>query len=231
MTGSIRVMLVDDHAIVREGYRRLLEKEAGIDVVAEAGDGVAAYRLYKEASPDVTVMDISMPGRGGIDVIRQIRQWDPHARILVFSMHANASYAIQAFRAGAKGYMTKSSAPDLLAGAVRSVARNRLALCPEIAAALAATRLEEEASALDQLSPREFEVLRMLLDAKSTEEVANALNLTTKTVANYHYAVKTKLGVSSDIDLVYYCMRYGVVSPLVELDQTSFERPDHTRVD
>jgi len=219
MGDVIRVLLVDDHAIVREGYRRLLEKEGGIDVVAEAGDGVTAYRLYKETAPDVAVMDISMPGRGGIDVIRQIRQWDTHARILVFSMHANSNYALQAFRAGAKGYMTKSSAPDLLANAVRSVARNRSALCPEIAASLAATRLEEEASALEQLSPREFEVLRMLLDAKSTEEVADTLNLTPKTVANYHYSVKTKLGVSSDIDLVYYCMRNGVVSPLAELNQ------------
>lgn len=216
MDVAIRVMLVDDHAIVREGYRRLLDKESGIEVIAETGDGIDAYRLYKEAAPDVVIMDISMPGRGGIDVIRQIRQRDPQARILVFSMHANSSYALQAFRAGAKGYMTKSSAPELLAGAVRSVAKNKTAMCPEIAAALAATRLEEEASALDRLSPREFEVLRMLLDAKSTEEVANALNLTPKTVANYHYSVKTKLGVSSDIDLVYYCMRYGVVSPLAD---------------
>lgn len=216
MDVAIRVMLVDDHAIVREGYRRLLDKESGIEVIAETGDGIDAYRLYKEAAPDVVIMDISMPGRGGIDVIRQIRQRDPQARILVFSMHANSSYALQAFRAGAKGYMTKSSAPELLAGAVRSVAKNKTAMCPEIAAALAATRLEEEASALDRLSPREFEVLRMLLDAKSTEEVASALNLTPKTVANYHYSVKTKLGVSSDIDLVYYCMRYGVVSPLAD---------------
>ncbi|KQO87912.1 Two component transcriptional regulator, LuxR family [Methylorubrum extorquens] len=216
MDAVIRVMLVDDHAIVREGYRRLLDKEGDIAVIAEAGDGIGAYRLYKEAAPDVVIMDISMPGRGGIDVIRQIRQWDSHARILVFSMHANASYALQAFRAGAKGYMTKSSAPELLAGAVRNVAKNKTAMCPEIASALALTRLEEEASALERLSPREFEVLRMLLDAQSTEEIASALNVTPKTVANYHYAVKTKLGVSSDIDLVYYCMRYGVVSSLAE---------------
>ncbi|RXF73047.1 response regulator transcription factor [Hansschlegelia zhihuaiae] len=209
-------MLVDDHAVVREGYRRLLEKEAGLEVAAEAADGAAAYRLYKSVAPDVVVMDISMPGRGGIDVLRQIRQWDPHARILVFSMHANASYALQAFRAGAKGYVTKSSAPDLLVSALRSVARNKPALCPEISAALAASRLEQESAALDQLSPREFEVLRMLLDARSTEEIAKAFNISAKTVANYHYALKSKLGVSSDIDLVYFCMRYGVVSPLAE---------------
>ena len=98
MDAVIRVMLVDDHAIVREGYRRLLDKEGDIAVIAEAGDGVGAYRLYKDAAPDVVIMDISMPGRGGIDVIRQMRQWDSHARVLVFRMHVNASYALQAFR-------------------------------------------------------------------------------------------------------------------------------------
>ena len=216
MARLIRVLLVDDHAIVREGYRRLLERETDVEVAGEACDAVGAYRLYKATEPDVVIMDISMPGRGGIDVLRQIRQWDPHARVLVFSMHAGASYALQAFRAGARGYMTKSSAPELLVNAVRSVAANKPALCPEISAALAASRLEDEVAALDQLSPREFEVLRMLLDAKSTEEIAEAFNLTAKTVANYHYALKTKLGVSSDIDLVYFCMRSGLVSPLAE---------------
>jgi two-component system, NarL family, invasion response regulator UvrY len=216
MSRPIRVLLVDDHAIVREGYRRLLEREADVEVAGEASDAAAAYRLYKAGTPDVVIMDISMPGRGGVDALRQIRQWDPHARILVFSMHATASYALQAFRAGAKGYMTKSSAPELLVSAVRSVAGNKPALCPEISAALAASRLQDEVAALDQLSPREFEVLRMLLDARTTDEIAGAFNLSAKTVANYHYALKTKLGVSSDIDLVYFCMRSGLVSPLAE---------------
>lgn len=211
---AIRVMLVDDHAIVREGYRRLIEKHGDLEVVSEASDASSAYDKYKSSHPDVVVMDISMPGRGGIDAVRQIRQWDPAARVLVFSMHANATYALQAFRAGAKGYVTKSSAPELLISAVRSVAENRPAICPEISEILAASRLAEHAKALEQLSPREFEILRMILDAKSTDEIATAFHLSSKTVANYHYAIKSKLGVSSDIDLVYFCMRHGLVAPL-----------------
>jgi DNA-binding NarL/FixJ family response regulator len=163
----IKVMLVDDHAVVREGYRRLLEREGDMSVVAEAGDAPSAYQLYKSAAPDVVVMDISMPGRGGIDLVKQLRQWDPRTRVLMFSMHANASFALQAFKAGARGYVTKSSDPETLVSAVRSVARNRPALCPEISSVLAASRLEDNASAFDQLAPREFEILRLIVEAKS----------------------------------------------------------------
>lgn len=215
----IRVMIVDDHAVVRQGYRRLLEEHGNIEVVAEAADAAAAYTEFKRTAPGVVIMDITMPGRGGIDAIRHIRQWDAAARILVFSMHANAAYALQAFRAGAKGYVTKSSDPELLVTAVKNVARNKPALCPEISEALAASRLEDDAAALDSLSPREFEILRLILDAKSTEEIAQAFNLAPKTVANYHYAIKSKLGVTSDIDLVYFCMRHGLVTPLHTLAQ------------
>ena len=215
MSGQrIRVMVVDDHVVVREGYRRLLEKKPDIEVVAEAEDAASAYTGYRSSKPDVVIMDISMPGRGGIDAIRQIRQLDPEARILVFSMHATASYAVQAIRAGARGYITKSSASELLVGAVRDVSRNKLTLCPEIAEVLAMSRLEDDARVLDQLSPREFEVLRMIIDAKSTDQIAAAFNLTPKTVANYHYAIKSKLNVTSDIDLVYFCMRQGVFTSI-----------------
>ncbi|MEE7446652.1 DNA-binding response regulator [Methylobacterium radiotolerans] len=215
MSGQcIRVMVVDDHVVVREGYRRLLEKQSDIEVVAEAEDAVSAYTGYRSSKPDVVIMDISMPGRGGIDAIRQIRQWDPEARVLVFSMHATASYAVQAIRAGARGYITKSSASELLVAAVRDVSRNKLTLCPEISEVLATSRLEDDAHVLDQLSPREFEVLRMIIDAKSTEQIAAAFNLTPKTVANYHYAIKSKLNVTSDIDLVYFCMRQGVFTSI-----------------
>lgn len=215
----IRVMLVDDHAVVRQGYRRLLEGEADMAVVAEASDAASAYQLYKTTDADVLVLDISLPGRGGIDLMRQLRQWDPKIRSLVFSMHANAIFALQAFRAGAKGYVTKSSDPEMLISAVRSVAQNRPALCPEITAALAASRLEEDAAAFDQLSPREFEILRLILEAQSSDKIADMLHLTSKTVANYHYTIKSKLGVASDIDLVYYCMRHGLIARSVEAIQ------------
>ena len=139
-------------------------------------------------------MDISMPGRGGIDAIEHIRRFDASARVLVFTMHGGAVYALQAFRAGARGYVTKSSPPDLLVSAVRDVAEGRIAICPEISEALAFDRVQEEKTGLEDLSPREFEIFRMILDARSTDEIAAALNVSRKTVANYHYGIKSKLG-------------------------------------
>jgi DNA-binding NarL/FixJ family response regulator len=212
-------MLVDDHAIVRQGYLRLLEKQQGMVVVAQAADAASAYQAYKKLRPDVVVMDLSLPGRGGIDAIRQIRQWDPTARVLVFTMHLSAAFALQAFRAGAKGFITKSSPPELLIAALRDVAAGRVAICPEISDTLAMSRLQEDRSSIDSLSPREFEILRMLLDARSTEEIAAAFNLSSKTVSNYHYAIKSKLGVSSDIELVYFGLRSGLIAPVRERDQ------------
>lgn len=211
---SIRVLLVDDHAIVREGYRRLIEKHRDIEVVAEANDAASGYQAFKTAAPDVVVVDISMPGRGGIDLVRQIRQLDATARILMFTMHAGAAYAQQAFRAGARGYVTKSSPPDVLVSAIQRVFSGRPALCAEINEAIATSRLCGTPSPVDQLSPREFEILRMILDAKSTDEIALAFNLSPKTVANYHYEIKSKLGVRSDIELVYLCIGEGLVPSL-----------------
>lgn len=212
---SIRVLLVDDHAVVRQGYRRLIEMHRDIAVVAEAHDAPSGYRAFKESSPDVVVVDISMPGRGGIDLVRQIRQRNSAARILIFTMHAGATYAQQAFRAGARGYVTKSSPADLLVSAIRSVFSGRPALCAEINEAIATSRLCTDASAIDELSPREFEILRMILDAKTTDEIASAFNLSPKTVANYHYEIKSKLRVRSDIELVYLCMQQGLVESLL----------------
>ncbi len=211
---AVRVLLVDDHAIVREGYRTLLGKHEGLTVVGEASDAASAYRCYKETQPDVVIMDISMPGRGGIDAIEHIRRFDAHARILVFTMHGGAVYALQAFRAGARGYVTKSSPPDLLISAVRDVAAGQVAICPEISEALALDRLHDEKTGLEGLSPREFEIFRMILDARSTDEIAAALNVSRKTVANYHYSIKSKLGVASDIELLYLGLRQGLVGPV-----------------
>lgn len=208
---SIGVLLVDDHAVVREGYRRLIERHRDIAVVAEAADAAAGYQAFKAHRPDVTVTDISMPGRGGIDFVRQIRQLDADARILMFSMHAGAAYAQQAFNAGARGYVTKSSPPDMLVSAIRTVYAGSVALCPEISNAIATARLSGPESVFEGLSPREFEVLRMIVDAKSTEEIASALNLSPKTVANYHYEIKSKLGARSDIELVYLCINEGLM--------------------
>jgi DNA-binding NarL/FixJ family response regulator len=218
MSTNIRVLLVDDHAVVREGYRRLIEKHDGMEVVSEADDSVSAYKAFKASKPDVAIVDISMSGRGGIDLVRQIRQFDPDARVLMFTMHADAIYAQQAFRAGARGYITKSSPPDALVSAIRNVYAGRTALCDEISRIIAASRLIDDVPPIDALSPREFEILRMILDAKSTEEIAAAFNLSSKTVANYHYAIKSKLSVQSDIELVYACMKHGLVAPVLAPD-------------
>jgi len=214
-TKPVRVLLVDDHAVVREGYRTLLEKHDGVSVVGEASNAALAYQRYKDLRPDVVVMDISMPGRGGIDAIEHIRKFDAEARILVFTMHSGAPYALQAFRAGAKGYVTKSSPPDLLVNAVRSVANGQVAVCPEISEELAIDRVQDESERIEGLSPREFEILRMILDAQTTDEIASALNVSRKTAANYHYSIKAKLGASSDIELLHFGLRHGLVAPVV----------------
>ena len=217
---TVRVLLVDDHAVVREGYRTLLEKHEGLTVVGEASNAASAYQTYKDTQPDVVIMDISMPGRGGIDAIEHIRRFDAQARILAFTMHCRAPYALQAFRAGAKGYVTKSSPPDFLISAVRSVAEGRVAICSEISEVLALDRVHEERSGLEGLSPREFEILRMILDAKSTDEIASALNVSRKTAANYHYSIKSKLGVASDIELLYLGLQHGLVEPVSPVART-----------
>jgi DNA-binding NarL/FixJ family response regulator len=215
---TIGILIVDDHAIVREGYRALLAKHEGLMVVGEACDAASAYQCYKDKRPDVVIMDISMPGRGGIDAIKHIREFDTHARVLVFTMHSSgAAYALQAFRAGAKGYVTKSSPPDVLVDAVKAVSDGRIAICPETAQALAVGRVHQERSQLEDLSPREFEILRMILEARTTDEIASAFHVSRKTVANYHYNIKSKLGVSSDIELLHFGLQHGVIAPIAPL--------------
>ncbi len=206
------VMLVDDHSVVREGYRSVLGKQPGLRVVAEAADGAEAYRLLKEVRPDLVIMDLVMPGIGGIGTIRRIRQWDRNVRILVFTMHQNAAFAVQAIRAGAKGYVTKTSPPETLIQAVMDVLADGIAISPDIDHELALSRLGEETSAADVLTPREFEVLQMLLAENSSEEIANTLHLSPKTVANLHSLIKDKLGVGSDIELVRLALRQGILT-------------------
>jgi DNA-binding NarL/FixJ family response regulator len=210
---GIRVLLVDDHAVVREGYRRLIEKHQGLKVAAEAADGVAAYQLYKQHQPDVVVLDLSMPGQGGVEVIRHLRQRDEGARILVFTMHQNSVYALQAFQAGARGYITKSSPPELLVSAIRDVAAGKKPISPDISHALALMRINPESLAPENLTAREFDIFRMIADAKPIAEIAETLNLSAKTVSNYHYLIKSKLGVSSDVELVHLAMRLNIIDP------------------
>ncbi|MED5510564.1 MAG: response regulator transcription factor [Pseudomonadota bacterium] len=219
MSNTVTIMLVDDHAIVREGYRSLLQKQAEFEVICEAGDGNEAYNHYKQYQPDVVVMDISLPGQSGLKAIERIRQYDGSARVLVFSMHQNPSFALQATRAGALGYITKSSEPEALIRAIHQVAQNKHTLSADIAQALAMEKLGQEQSALDELTVREFEILRLLVDAKSNQAIADMLNISPKTVSNSHYIIKKKLGVSSDIELTRLAIKMNLVNLLDLVDE------------
>lgn len=209
---SIQILLVDDHAIVREGYRSLLQKQPNISVIADARDAAEAYQNYKTFQPDVVIMDISMPGHSGLEAISRIRQYDGQARILVFSMHQNPSFALQAIRAGALGYITKSSDPALLIHGIYQVYENKLSLSPDVAQALALEKLGQDKARLDDLTVREFEILRLLLEAKNNQQIADILNISPKTVSNSHYIIKRKLEVNSDIELTRLAIRMKLLN-------------------
>jgi len=213
-TATIRILLVDDHAIVREGYRALLAKQPDMQVVAEAADGAEAYLRFKECSPNLVITDLSLPGISGLEVIARIKQRSADAKILVFSMHQNPGFALQATRAGALGYVTKSSPPEVLLRAIREVYTGHHFLSTDIAQALALEKLGSERLALETLTVREFEILRLLVEAKSTEDIGQTLNISPKTVGNCHYLIKRKLGVASDIELMRLAIRLKVISLL-----------------
>lgn len=206
MTG-VSILLVDDHPVVREGYRRLIERKPGLVVAAEAATAAEAYRAYRAVAPDVVVMDLTLPGPGGIEAIRHIRQWDRAARILVFSMHQAAAFAEKALEAGAMGYVTKTSDPDVLVRAIATVARGGRAFSDDIAAAIAA----EAPTGVEGLGPRETEILRMLAEGMTGEEIATALCLSVKTVQNYQSQIKAKIGARTGPDLARLALAAGLL--------------------
>ncbi len=211
MTQTLRLLLVDDHAVVREGYRRLLERRPDLKIVGEAETAAEGYRLFKELAPDVAVLDLSLPDMGGIELIKRILQRDAKARILAFSMHRDALFASQALRAGALGYVTKSCPPEVLVNAVYRVAARQRMLSPDIAPDLAIALLDGEDDPCRQLTPREFEVMRLVLEGRSAEEIGEALHISPKTAQNIHYQVKAKLGVKSDIELMRLALRLNLI--------------------
>ena len=205
------ILLVDDHPVVRDGYKRLLERRPGWRVVAEADTAAKAYRAYRETSPDIVLMDLSMPGPGGLEALRHIRQWDRAARILVLSMHANAAFASKAFEAGAMGYATKSSEASELVELVARVLGGAHAISSDMARTLAAERIAGGRPALDDLGPRETEILRLVASGMTAAEIADALALSQKTIQNYHYAIKAKVGARTDASLVWLAIEAGLV--------------------
>jgi DNA-binding NarL/FixJ family response regulator len=209
---SIRVLLVDDHAVVRAGFRRLLEQTPGIGVVTEAASGDEAYRIFGDCQPEVTVMDLSMPGMGGLEAIRRIVGRFPAARILVFSMHETAAFAQQALKAGARGYVTKASAPEVLVEAVCAIAAGRTFLSREMAQALAIESIAGDRDPLMALTTREFEIFRLLAAGRTTDEIAEALYVSAKTVANHATQIKQKLNISSAVELHRLALRFGLIA-------------------
>jgi two-component system invasion response regulator UvrY len=207
----LRILLADDHAIVRAGYRHLLEKQREYAVVAEATTAQQAYVLYREHRPDLLITDLTMPHTSGVDTIQRIVRAHPDARVLVFSMHVSPDFARVSLDAGALGYVTKSSPPDVLLRAIPEVMARRRALSPDIAQALALARLPERGRVLETLTPREFDVLCLLVSPATVQEIAQRLHLSPKTVNNLHYQIKSKVGARSDFELTRMALAWGLI--------------------
>lgn len=210
----MRIALVDDHAIVRAGYRALLARQPDMQVVAEFADAGSAYAGLHEHEVELVIIDLSMPGASAFELIQKLGRRSAHIRCLVFSMHVRVSYAKQAFAAGACGYVSKSSEPEVLLRAIREVATGKRFLSADIAQLLAFERFGEQENALSSLTVREFDVLRMLLDGLAVDAIAAALHVSPKTVRNLHYTVKRKLDVRDDIELMRLAIRLDVVDLL-----------------
>jgi two-component system, NarL family, invasion response regulator UvrY len=209
----VSVLLVDDHAVVREGYSRLLERHGDIKVIGEAGDAATAHSLFCCLDPQIVVMDISMPGTSGIEAMRRMLLYKAEARVLVFSMHEDVIFVRRALQAGAFGYVTKASAPNVLVQAIHTIASGKRYLSPEIAQKLALREFATDRDAAGSLSAREFEVLRLLTQGQSIREIAQSLGLNTKTVANHQSVIKQKLGVETAIQLLTKAGQLGLVPP------------------
>jgi len=207
----IRILLVDDHPIVRAGYRCWLERKNHLHIIAEADNGESGYQLYEQYQPDVVVMDLVMPGQGGMMTIQRLCSRYHSVRILVFSMHEEPIFAEQALAAGAYGYVTKLSGAEVLADAIEQVARGKIYLSTDISHKLALHKLSEGSQDLTQLSAREFEIFRLLAEGHSTAEIAEMLNISEKTVANYYTRIRQKLNVNNTAMLIRLAIRQGIV--------------------
>jgi two-component system, NarL family, invasion response regulator UvrY len=208
---ALRIMLVDDHAVVRAGVRRLLEQDTRFIVVAECDSGERAYQQFGEHLPDITVIDLSMPGMGGMEAIGRMTARYPTAKLLVLSMHENAAFASQALKAGARGYLAKNSLADELVDALLSVAKGQTYINAAISKQIAQQFLNATENPLQALSAREFEIFRLLAEGVESSSIANTLNISPKTVANYQTTIKQKLGINSPIEMVRLAIRCGLI--------------------
>ncbi|MGH8288370.1 MAG: response regulator [Steroidobacteraceae bacterium] len=208
----IRVLLVDDHAVVRTGFRLLLQTSRDVAVVGEAESGEAACQCYSELSPEVVVMDIAMPGMGGVEALRRLRARDPQVRVLALSAHDDPMHARRALREGALGFLSKRSAPEALLEAIAAVAAGKRYIDPRVAQRLALEDIDgTESSPIKRLSEREFEVFIRLARGASVQRIAEDLRLSASTVGTHLYNVKQKLGVSNQSELTLIAIRDGLI--------------------
>ena len=208
-----RVMLVDDHAVVRMGFRLLLEGSPDLTVVAEAESGEEAVRLYSELSPDIVVMDLSMPGIGGLEAIGRIVARDANAKILVLSAHADAMHARRVLKAGASGYLSKRSAGEELVHAIAQVLQNKTFIEAAIAQQLAAQQFGGEKSPVETLSEKEFKVFLALARGQTVAEIAEVMSLSPRTIGTHLYNIKQKLAASNQAELTLIAIRAGLIEP------------------
>ncbi|MEY3884041.1 MAG: hypothetical protein RLZZ379_1319 [Pseudomonadota bacterium] len=210
---QINVMLVDDHAVVRMGFKMLLELDADIKVVAEAESGEQSIQRYMEFKPTVVVMDITMPGIGGLEAIERILAKDSSAKILVLSAHEDSVHPKRVLNAGAMGYLTKRSAAEEMIKAIRTVASGKKYLEASVAQQMAIQQLSGDQNPVDVLSPREFEVFMALAKGKTTNEIAETLFLSPRTVGTHLYNIKQKLNANNSAEIALIAMRSGLIDP------------------
>lgn len=208
----INVLLADDHTVVRAGYRHLLQSSADIKIIAEAETGEEAYRLCEKLQPDVTVMDISMPGMGGLEALRRIRAQNAQAKVLIFSMHDDAVFPSRALEAGARGYLSKTCSPEALIKAVRTIAAGKQYLGQEVAQKVALQMSQGNGNLLKNLSPREFETFTLLAQGVPLAELAVQQHIDYKTVLSVQARIRQKLNIDNTAQLVMLAIRSGVIA-------------------
>jgi len=208
----IRVVIADDHTIVREGLKQLLCAASDVEVVGEARDGHEALRVVRESEFEVLLLDLSMPGKGGMDLIKQVKGEKPKLKILVLSMHAEHQYAVRAIRAGASGYLTKDSASTQLLSAIRKVAGGGAVISAEVAEQLALSAMPHAEGPLHaSLSDREYQVFQLIVGGVSVSDIAQQLNLSVKTVSTHKARLMEKMGLANQAELIHYAIRHRLI--------------------